>query len=209
MSETQKFYHLKKFKFAEIEKDEETKEKFKTQNKHLKLSFCRTCHILRPPRSFHCQECGICVEVHDHHCHWVGACIGHRNSKYFIFFLLSTSFHSLVLMILSIYAHFRAPYNIKYKNQTEKWDQKTFLLFFGLANFTFIFWFVLFIFAIYNLKFLIVQNVTTNESIRSRWNGHPSNFEATSIFISGSSNFDKIKYYLTRDIPDSNLEILG
>jgi len=64
--------------------------------RHNKLSYCSTCKILRPPRSFHCSTCAMCVEVHDHHCPWVGTCIGYRNIKYFLSFLFMTGFHALI-----------------------------------------------------------------------------------------------------------------
>lgn len=51
---------------------------------------CRTCNIIRPPRSFHCKKCDACIEVHDHHCPWTGTCVGRRAHKKFILFLMST-----------------------------------------------------------------------------------------------------------------------
>ena len=66
------------------------------------LPYCRTCKIIRPPRSYHCRECGVCVEVHDHHCPWMGTCIGKRNIRYFILFLLQTSIHALIGAILCL-----------------------------------------------------------------------------------------------------------
>lgn len=74
---------------------------FEKSNKHLKLSFCKTCEVLRPPRAFHCATCETCVEVHDHHCPWVGTCIGLRNSHLFVGFLISTTIHAGVTFFTS------------------------------------------------------------------------------------------------------------
>jgi hypothetical protein len=68
------------------------------------LSFCDTCNILRPPRSFHCSTCGVCVEVHDHHCPWVGTCVGHRNIRYFIAFVFWTATHALLVFLICLNA---------------------------------------------------------------------------------------------------------
>jgi len=53
----------------------------------LKMKFCPSCHICRPPRSSHCSECDNCVLDFDHHCGFVGNCIGRRNHGSFLSFL--------------------------------------------------------------------------------------------------------------------------
>ncbi len=49
--------------------------------------WCRTCHIIRPPRSAHCPDCDNCVLKFDHHCPFLNNCIGQRNYAFFIGFV--------------------------------------------------------------------------------------------------------------------------
>ena len=169
-------------------------------NKHNKLSYCNTCKLLRPPRSFHCGSCGVCVEVHDHHCPWVGTCVGQRNARYFVGFLLFTFIHAMVTFAICLSGWLLDA-------QLERADQDFIYQAFAkcIALYTGVISISLFAFFCYQFFYLVLNNKASNEEIRARWNGHSKNADSIQIYRDRSSCCTKFQHFLYGPMPESKL----
>ena len=67
----------------------------------IKLKYCYTWHIIRPPRAVHCCICNWWIERMDHHWPWLGWWIGKRNYMYFFLFIIFLTLHWIVGTIIT------------------------------------------------------------------------------------------------------------
>ncbi|KAH9601887.1 Palmitoyltransferase [Trypanosoma melophagium] len=79
--------------------------------KEVLCKICPTCHIVRPPRSTHCQFCDYCVEVFDHHCGVIGCCVAKRTFRFFGGFFIFTSILAIFVLIRAAVALADSPRN--------------------------------------------------------------------------------------------------
>ena len=165
-----------------------------SSNDYFFLPFCRTCKVLRPPRSYHCRDCGFCVEIHDHHCPWMGTCIGKRNIRYFMLFLQLTALHALITAILTLLCGILIGFPVlnerfeikpstvdRTRDETTEDNQdeespgtSTFLALCHAINSGIFFYCVSITCMLgpfgYEIHEQLMNNVTTNEVIRKKWN---------------------------------------
>lgn len=134
-------------------------------NQIVKLKYCYTCKIFRPPRASHCSICDNCVDRFDHHCPWVGNCVGKRNYRYFYLFTLSLSLLTIYIFTFDI-VHVAMRSVVSGFLNTLKDTPGTVI---ELLVCFFTLWSVVGLTGFHT--YLISLNQTTNEDIKGSWSG--------------------------------------
>ncbi|OMJ83864.1 hypothetical protein SteCoe_15089 [Stentor coeruleus] len=138
----------------------------------VKIKNCRTCWIVRPPRTSHCSECNLCVERFDHHCPWVGICIGKYNYSKFLIFLGLTNILVLFDFICCIIHISYVTIDINNQSLSSKQQDEKILENAGSSIFLGLYMFIFLIFigglTVFHCV-LISKGLTTSEVMRNSY----------------------------------------
>jgi hypothetical protein len=107
-------------------------------------TYCRQCHLYRPPRCSHCYACGVCILEHDHHCVLLGVCVGKRSLRWFVLYLVTTTLQLYAGMFFLVLSFRRIPFEEDWKklpppDGARSWTPEAIEAFSNHATFTILF----------------------------------------------------------------------
>ena len=137
----------------------------------LRVNYCYSCYLFRPPRTSHCAVCDNCVERFDHHCMWLGTCVGKKNYKYFYTLLGSLNINAIFQIIFCLYVLTIEAKKIKNKEN----KGYTFIIIIGfiiLYNLLFVIIFIGKLFILHT--YLVIKGLTFYEYSKDKMKSYPN-----------------------------------